>query len=54
VEDKSREVYVKERLEYNQFFCEILTAFHSSVAEKVLLSEWKSYFSINIYQYKRG
>jgi len=54
VEDKGREVYAKERLEFNQFFCDILTASHSSVAENALLSDWKSYFSFNIYQYKQG
>ena len=53
MEDKGREVYAKERLEFNQFFCDILTASHS-VAESVLLSDWKSYFSINIYPHKRG
>jgi hypothetical protein len=43
VEDKGREVSAKERLEFNQFFCDILTASHSAV-EIVLLSGWKSYF----------
>jgi len=42
VEDKGREVYAKERLEFNQFVCDILTASHNSVAESVLLSDWKS------------
>jgi hypothetical protein len=54
VEDKGREVYAKERLEFNQLLCDILTASQSIVAETVLLSDWKSYFSINIYQCKRG
>lgn len=54
MEDTSRKVYAKERLGFNHFFCDILTASHSTVAERVLLSDWKNYISINIYQYKLG